>query len=216
MPKVVNHEQRRQQIAEALWRVVERAGIEGATVRAVADEAGWSMGALRYYFDSHQRLLRFAVDVLVERVLARLQRHIDSGVTGLVLAQRLLEELLPLDADRGVEVTVWLAALERSRTEPDLARLRRESWDGTRALCRLATAAAQELPRLADPHTPLRPSSREDTAAHLHVFVDGLTLHASRYPEQNPPEAVRAALAHYLATAVAPRGQAGDSGSSTA
>nr|WP_043536403.1 TetR family transcriptional regulator C-terminal domain-containing protein [Saccharomonospora cyanea] len=47
---------------------------------------------------------------------------------------------------------------------------------------------------------PLHPVSWENTAARLHAYVDGLTLHASRYPEQNPPEAVRDALSSYLAT----------------
>lgn len=50
MPKVVDHERRREDLARAVWAVVARAGVDGATVRAVATEAGWSIGALRYYF----------------------------------------------------------------------------------------------------------------------------------------------------------------------
>lgn len=200
MPKVVDHQERRRELAEALWRVVGRAGIEGATVRAVATEAGWSMGALRYYFDSQQRLLHFAVEILIERVGDRLQRHLDSGVTGPELARRMLEEFLPLDTGREVETAVWLAALERARTDTHLAALRRQSWEGTRAVFRLAVVELHGGTRPESVLAPLHPVSWENTAARLHAYVDGLTLHASRYPEQNPPEAVRDALSSYLAT----------------
>ncbi len=50
MPKIVDHDARREEIAQALWRVVRRDGIRAASVRTVAAEAGWSAGAVRYYF----------------------------------------------------------------------------------------------------------------------------------------------------------------------
>ncbi|MEY7970776.1 TetR/AcrR family transcriptional regulator [Saccharomonospora xinjiangensis] len=199
MPKVVDHEQRRQELAQALWRVVDRAGFEGATVRAVATEANWSMGALRYYFDSQQRLLHFAVEILIERIGDRLRAHLGAGIAGPELARRLMEEFLPLDSDRGVEVTVWLAALERARTDPHLAALRSQSWEGTRQVCRLAIVELRGAGRPDNSAEPLRPRRLEDTAAALHTYIDGLTLHASRYPDQNPPGAVREALHTYLA-----------------
>ena len=48
MPKIVDHETRREEIAEALWRVVRRDGVRAASVRTIAAEAGWSPGAVRY------------------------------------------------------------------------------------------------------------------------------------------------------------------------
>ena len=48
MPKIVDHDARRAAIAEALWRVAERDGVEGVTMRAVAREAGWSTGVVTH------------------------------------------------------------------------------------------------------------------------------------------------------------------------
>ena len=51
MPIVVDPEERRRDLAEAVWRVVRRDGLERASVREVAREAGVSMGSLRHYFE---------------------------------------------------------------------------------------------------------------------------------------------------------------------
>ena len=76
MPKIVDHEQRRTEIAEALWRVVARQGLEGATIRAVAAEAGWSRGIVEHYFDNKEELLAFSCRLAVDRALAQARlRH---------------------------------------------------------------------------------------------------------------------------------------------
>ncbi|MDF2713560.1 MAG: transcriptional regulator, TetR family protein [Paenibacillus sp.] len=62
MPKVVDHEQKRKLIAESAWRINESKGIEHASIRAVAANAGLSPGALRHYFSTQDELLLFIVD----------------------------------------------------------------------------------------------------------------------------------------------------------
>ena len=57
MPKIIDHEQRRAEIAEAVLRVVARDGVNGVTIRMVANEAGWSTGVLHHYFTNKQALL---------------------------------------------------------------------------------------------------------------------------------------------------------------
>ena len=63
MPKQVDHEKRRRQIAEATWRLISTEGIEQATVRKIAQEAGLSLGALRHYFATQDELLRFSMEL---------------------------------------------------------------------------------------------------------------------------------------------------------
>jgi AcrR family transcriptional regulator len=46
MPKIVDWDARRDEILSATWRVIVRDGIAGATVRAIAREAGCSPGIL--------------------------------------------------------------------------------------------------------------------------------------------------------------------------
>ena len=72
MPKVVDHEQRRRELAHAVWRVIRRQGVDQASVRTVALEAGWSPGALRHYFATQSELLAFAMRLVVERIEGRI------------------------------------------------------------------------------------------------------------------------------------------------
>src|ERR1700722_8642251 len=62
MPKQVDHRERRETIARALWRVVEQRGIAHASVREVAQEAGISHGAVQHYFATREEMLIFAMD----------------------------------------------------------------------------------------------------------------------------------------------------------
>jgi AcrR family transcriptional regulator len=67
MPKLVDHEQRRRELGEAVWRVIRRDGVEAASVRKVAQEAGWSAGALRHYFSTQSELLHELLPLDKER-----------------------------------------------------------------------------------------------------------------------------------------------------
>ncbi len=70
---MVDIEARRTELAEALWRVIRRDGLERASVRNVAREAGLSMGALRHYFGTQDELLAFAMRLVIERARGRME-----------------------------------------------------------------------------------------------------------------------------------------------
>ncbi|MDQ1250665.1 MAG: hypothetical protein QG597_5044, partial [Actinomycetota bacterium] len=50
MPKIVDHEARRREIVEAMWRIVQREGFAAVSVRSVAAEAGLSKASISHYF----------------------------------------------------------------------------------------------------------------------------------------------------------------------
>ena len=60
MPKQVDHRERRESIAHALWAVVDQQGWAQATMREVAREAGVSLGQLQHYFSSRAEMLRLS------------------------------------------------------------------------------------------------------------------------------------------------------------
>ncbi|MFG2909049.1 TetR/AcrR family transcriptional regulator [Kitasatospora sp. NPDC048286] len=102
MPKQVDHRERREAIARALWRVVERRGATHLTMREVAGEAGISLGQLQHYFGSRAQMLTFAMDFAAEQGALRVGRALEA------LGERphprdvlraMLVELLPLHAD---------------------------------------------------------------------------------------------------------------------
>jgi AcrR family transcriptional regulator len=173
MPKRVDHAERRALLVDALWRVVMRDGIEAASLRGVAAEAGWSAGSLRHYFATQSGLLAFAMELVMQRVTERTRVPQDEQDPRR-RAERLLHEVLPLDAERRAEMQVWLAFTTRALVEPDLRALRDQAHAALRELCRIAA-------ELAGARSPAREAER------LHALVDGLALHAVLDPEVTTP-----------------------------
>ncbi len=97
MPKEVDHPARRRELADAACRVIARNGLSGTTLAHVAEESGWSIGSIRYYFPNKDELLASALWRVGERVDERIERRTAGGRTmnDLRLAAT---ELLPLDA----------------------------------------------------------------------------------------------------------------------
>lgn len=60
----VDHDERRRRIAEVAVDVIAREGLSAATVRRIADEAGFSTTAITHYFADKQELLNWTFEVL--------------------------------------------------------------------------------------------------------------------------------------------------------
>ena len=194
VPRSVEESVRRRDVAEAVWRVVRRDGLEGASVRAVAGEAGLSMGSLRHYFPSQSELHVFAMRLVTDRIRGRVEAL--PAADPWHWAMSVLEQMLPMDADRRAESEVWLAFSARALVDPALGELRDEGWDLLREVCdnlvrRFADAGA------------LAPDLDPDVeAARLHALVDGLLVHGVLRPSRADPSTLRQVLARHLDTLV--------------
>ena len=106
MPKIVDHEQRRIEIAGAVLRVIARSGIRGADLRSVAAEAGCSTGVLNHYFADKQALLSGALHYATENVSVQMRKLMSSkDADHRVLA--LLEAGMPLDDERAATCRIF-------------------------------------------------------------------------------------------------------------
>src|SRR5918992_3297564 len=118
MPKIVDHERRREELAAAVWRLASRDGLDAVTIRRVATEAGWSTGALHHYFSDKEELLLFAFQAVADRVGRRVATARAESGEPLELARALLAIGLPLDDERRDETRVWFAFLGLALTRP--------------------------------------------------------------------------------------------------
>ena len=176
MPKVVDHEERREELAAAVWRLASRDGIEAVTVRKVAEEAGWSTGALVHYFSDKEELMLFAFRIAADRVGRRVEKSDERTAAPLERARAQLLEGLPLDRDRHDEMRVWFSFLGLALTRPALARAQRVAYRAwrDRIARRLREAqAAGEVRADAD-------CGKE--AAALVALVDGVAIQATFEP----------------------------------
>jgi AcrR family transcriptional regulator len=174
MPKVVDHEARRRELAAAVWRVIAGRGPEAVTIRDVAAEAGWSSGALRHYLPTRDDLLVFAFRLAGERATERIR------AAGDVRVERILEHAMPLDEERRQEALIWFAFVGLAPTHPTLA-------------AELDRAYRDVIDRLA-----ARVGDRERAAA-LFAAVDGIAVQALAMPARMTPARQRAALRLHVA-----------------
>lgn len=118
MPKKVDHHSRRATIAEAVWELLSRDGIEAVSMRRVAAQAEISLGQLQHYFASKEELLNFAFELVTERVAYRARTRKnpvpDEDPTPRDVVRNRLIEMLPLDEERTRDAGVWIALLARN------------------------------------------------------------------------------------------------------
>ena len=126
MPKVVDIEQRRAELTAATARLIARSGIESATMREVAAEAGWTTGALTHYFtDKRDLLLKTFQTSLANR---RSQRPSDADTDPSVQLRTSLEGALPLDESRRRHWMVTIAFCSQAAGDPELAAAQRAAY----------------------------------------------------------------------------------------
>jgi TetR/AcrR family transcriptional regulator, transcriptional repressor of bet genes len=176
VPKVVDHEQRREELAAAVWRIASRQGLDAVTIRGVAAEAGWSTGALHHYFSDKEELLLFAFRTIADRVGRRVEAARQSAREPLELVRELLAIGLPLDPERCDETRVWFAFLGLALSRPALARAQGAAYGQWRRLVASALEQAQEAGELDAAIDPYR------EAASLVALVDGLAVQAMFEP----------------------------------
>ncbi|WP_440102620.1 TetR/AcrR family transcriptional regulator [Streptosporangium sp. H16] len=131
MPKQVDHDERRRHIAEAVLRVAGRHGLDRATLRDIAVEAGISLGAVQHYFHSKDELLRHVIDYMGEQVTARIVAglgDLGESVSERAILGVMVAEMLPLDARRRAERRVVQAFGVRAADAPHLAEPLREGY----------------------------------------------------------------------------------------
>jgi AcrR family transcriptional regulator len=179
LPRQVNHEARRQRIADAVCRVAARQGLEGASLRHVAAEASVSMGQVQHYFTTKDDMLLFAFHTLsarVERRLGAMARTLVQPPTTRTVLRALLVAMVPADDESRFEAPLWVAFLARAVVEPRLAGPLRDGALVAFAADRLRSAQeAGEASRSLDP---------ELEATSLFALADGLMIRTLLDPDQ--------------------------------
>jgi AcrR family transcriptional regulator len=127
VPKRVDHEERRRQIADALVRTAAKRGLHATGMREVAAEAGVSLRLVQYYFGTKEELLLAAMQQLAaqfaERGMTRIRqlRKTDGPASPRDVIAAILTEGLPADDERRTFTVIYTAYLALSLTDPALA-----------------------------------------------------------------------------------------------
>lgn len=115
----------RERLIDAAYAVVARDGLEAASVKTIAAEAGVTPGLLHYHFATKDALLEAALrrglDEYVER--SRVRR---AEIKGAALFDAMLDEACAAVRDDADYFRVRLAFAARAMTHPDFALVMRE------------------------------------------------------------------------------------------
>ncbi|HKU30410.1 MAG TPA: TetR family transcriptional regulator C-terminal domain-containing protein [Arthrobacter sp.] len=200
MPKIVDAEARRQDVVDAVFRIIASDGLERASLREVAEEADLAVGSVRHYFASSDDLLVHSFAVVIDRIVGRLE---DAFATVESVERdspdhdravlTLLGQFLPLDEELAVDSCVWMAFRHAARIKPVLAE---EAGRSHRAV---AAVVGRLLMRM----MPDGGTSQErlvTEAERLLATMDGLCMHALLQPEWMTAEVCGDVLQAHLAT----------------
>lgn len=211
MPKIVDAEARRAEVVEAVLRIIAVDGLERASLREVADEAGLAVGSVRHYFAGSEELLSYSFAAVVDAIILRLadalarmhdetagtKEHHDAVLT-------LLGELLPLDERRAVELCAWMAFKNAARIRPFLAAVADRSH-------RMVAAIFGQVITALVAHDGDGQQGLVVEAERLLATLDGLCMHALLQPGWMTAQMCRDVLERHLAgVAAAPAVNVGE------
>jgi len=168
MPKRIDSEERVAEIAAAALRVLERDGLSGLSVRGVAAEAGIAAASLRRAFATQHALREYCLQLIEDRVTARITA---LELSGRALVDGLLLQLLPLDAERRLELVAQVQLGVLSLTDSDL---RPAAIRLSAAVDRACEAAIRILNDGGQLH---KGRDLEYEAQRLRALLDGIAMH---------------------------------------
>jgi AcrR family transcriptional regulator len=177
MPKLVDHEHRKLEIAQATWRAIKILGIENLTLRDIAVEAGFTTGVFSHYFKDKNSVLRYAFNIAYRNAYDRIIKANEDIPDGFMRIRNVLVEILP-DARRPESIAfVSLCFGIRNSKDPLLAKEYKVKMAELRELFNLYTLDVLNKDEI---HIQKTPEELIDLFA---AVLDGLCIQALLNPK---------------------------------
>lgn len=203
-PAPGDREARREDVSQAVWRVLADKGFGGLTLRAVATAMDVSTGMLMHYFPTKRALVAHALDLLEKRTAERPRRT--RPAEGLAALRAMLLDILPLTADDTARNRIWVSSWDLALADEALGQGQADRYARLRSALRPHLQAARDLGEL--PAT----ADLEQLAATAVAFSHGLVVQALFDPGRFPAEAQITMLDDFLASIARARPGAGTAG----
>ncbi len=179
MPRVVDHRERRRQVAMATADLISQMGVEAVTIRAIADHLGYSTAIVQHYFPNKRQLLLYTHHLLsssVERQLREILANDPANITDLI------KSLLPLSERARQRWQMWLAYRGTSMIDKEYAEAHHRLVHIVREIIEDCLRASHDHENLA-PRLDLKVAARRFMA-----LVHGVGVEALFDKDDWPPE----------------------------
>ena len=177
MPKIVDHDKRRDEIALVACRVVAEHGFDQATIVRIAREAGYTTGMVAHYFDTKQDIIIAALRLNLRRIEERLTRPATEVPADLLTV---LSEALPIDELRFIECAFWAAFWGQVCADKKLKRI--NAWVHREYMRLFERCLSEGWPIWEQ----LAPATREQLLRSVVTFINGVTASAVPNPGDWP------------------------------
>jgi AcrR family transcriptional regulator len=135
-------------IVQAAARAVAEHGVNGASVRTIAAQAGVSTGFVTHYFADKHELMEAVLAATNEGAARRVTRALDTPGTALERLRAAVDTMLPTEPARRQEWQVWVAVWAEASRGDSLSVGYRAGWTGLRRIFAGLLAEAQETGEL--------------------------------------------------------------------
>ncbi len=194
MPKKVDHDQRRREIADAVARLAATNGLTGVSFREVAAEAGMSVANVQHYVATKHDLLVGALNRQSASIGARILKQLDAldGSIGPLDQIRVIATaFIPIDETSTAAMRVYHGFVGAAVTDQTLRSA--EAFANGRVLIETLSEHLRAAVDAGDVRTSLDPNH---DAVSLLALVLGLSLFVLL--DQMAVDDATAALDHYL------------------
>ncbi len=135
MPKIVDHGQRRTEIAGVAAKLIATGGLEAATIRAIASASGFSKGVVEHYFENKQQIVQAALMWINTQYNERITST-TGNQRGLAALRTRIIATLPITREIRDEWKVRLVFYSLAAIEPGLRREQASRWRAAVAVFR--------------------------------------------------------------------------------
>ena len=111
MPKIVDHEERRQAIAKTAMRVIAAKGLEASKLSDIAKQAGVTTDAITHYFADKDSVLNAALEISHKLTFSAMDQERAKAKASLL---SVLQYALPINEKSRCAMSVWLAFWSQS------------------------------------------------------------------------------------------------------
>jgi AcrR family transcriptional regulator len=170
VPRHVDHDARREEIADVAAALIAAHGPANVSVRSLAAATGGSTSAVTHYFADRRELLRHVYRAAIRHARARIDAIADDEPDRL---RAFCEAVLPLDEDRRRDWQTWVAFHGAAVGDPVLAEMQRWRVTAFREMLAEELVAAQANGAL---DAALDPAAE---ARHLLALVHGIASEAA-------------------------------------
>lgn len=193
MPKKIDHAERKDQIIEAMFRIIHHSGFENATLRQIAKEAELSLGSVQHFFPKQKDIYMLAMDVIYERFEERMQNVIQENEGAFKNAVRMIKQIVQANTEEErMENDIWMKFSIMATMNP-------EYHETKESLREVNLNFAKDVLKMLYENAYIKdPVNIDDSANSLTIFIHGLVFESVIYANLYNAQVIETEIREYL------------------